>query len=1330
MSLKDFVELELRRGNLEKQVGETNDKTRELQLRLQRTQRDLTDFSGRLKYSNGLAPSEQENLRDSESRCHAAIAVLERDLRSMMHEQADATSEMQQLTKQQDQLLLHLRKKFEVNAVSDTSSNPVPISVSGGSTMSASVGFREIFTKMAHEIIPLCTSSAVHQPVKLFVHETYFGSEAAPHYAAWEQRTATAIGNAKEKVYRAQQNLVELVNVVGNSFPELSKGKERWSTFVAMIDESFTATVVEALERALWLYDRALSGKIASELFSVNVKLSQQCKTVVAPNATDLPNYLLDLVENKIFAVCPNNLISDVVSVETLIPSGKDAILNKCRKHPAVTAMLQSIRNSVARYGEELVTAVAQLEDQFAPYWMPDVTSWPSHRLKAARDVVEYEFGYVRRKLNGGAFQLNAFPLQDTLLSMLTTHIDAARMKESEVSDKALSQMIQTSTLASAKASSVPDGGLALALARHQSNNNGSPTIAGTTTTSKKKGGAATQPTSLTEDGFDALRFAEVLISNQLKFDATEAASRQKQEELAAQQCLRSEHPIVQKEDVAAVPSTLRSQRSTSNTNALPVGEESARRLVPLHTNRAVESSTSGGGRGGVEKGSSSSLTPTSAAMVSPRPNSTPVNIAKRGPQPDDISATGGASQTPHRQSSLTNEAGSQSAPRPSGRGDAGSGTAGQVAPKVVDGWTSSPSKGSSTTGGEAPSSSSAAIAKTSRTLNYTAVYHQQQIAPQEPSEAAQVPPSPIRAAQYGLAPPSPIPSPLDGDERRGGGDPQAPPARAGSNVRSILRAENEKSVMPSASTNDVNELSKAASSSAAVPRGDATGTADDEDDEYTLQLLLKKERESLDRIKVLKEKDEERRREAQLAHRRAMEQGSSESSTGRISPRSEYMALLAEQNKLDKASKEAEEREMRLRQAEEEARRQREQLDAQHRREQEEEDEKQRQWEEQLRRQREENERKRQKEREAAEAAEREALSRRRMEEEKRSEYQRELEERLAEELRRRAMQQQKEREDREALRLSREKLDKAQQESELQRQRISFERTRISPPPSPRDPATPPGEGGYDAVALRRKLSLPPVQPNQASSTDASGSLTPKTLASLASAGRKPNTAPLAPSGSAPTPRGNSAALVSSGPGQVLPRAETAVGQPTSGTMQMGTIAARQQQPPQLETSPLLADRSLLDEYKSYCVDAGIKPNSGLLKTLPSVVGDFATTINLDLNYIGVKGLQPLLQILRRNRGLKLLNLKDNNLENNEIRQLAQVLMTECGDALQHLDLSNNPISLAGGSALMDLVASKKSLTTIVLRGTLIQPKVVEKIVEAAESNRRRAAWSTGMQ
>eukprot|EP00758_Cryptobia_borreli_P012259 Tbor_TRINITY_DN5730_c2_g1::TRINITY_DN5730_c2_g1_i1::g.19911::m.19911 len=148
-----------------------------------------------------------------------------------------------------------------------------------------------------------------------------------------------------------------------------------------------------------------------------------------------------------------------------------------------------------------------------------------------------------------------------------------------------------------------------------------------------------------------------------------------------------------------------------------------------------------------------------------------------------------------------------------------------------------------------------------------------------------------------------------------------------------------------------------------------------------------------------------------------------------------------------------------------------------------------------------------------------------------------------------------------------------------------------------------------------------------------------------------------------------------------------------------------------------------SLLEAYKSYCSYYCIKPNSGLLKILPSAPGVYVGNINLDLNYIGVKGFLPLLQILKKNRGLQVLNLKDNNLENKEIMALVDVLLSKNGISyLRHIDLSNNPVSHAGGLAILELLNRQKSLTSVVLKDTLIQPKLIRKINDAAEANYRR--------
>ena len=137
-----------------------------------------------------------------------------------------------------------------------------------------------------------------------------------------------------------------------------------------------------------------------------------------------------------------------------------------------------------------------------------------------------------------------------------------------------------------------------------------------------------------------------------------------------------------------------------------------------------------------------------------------------------------------------------------------------------------------------------------------------------------------------------------------------------------------------------------------------------------------------------------------------------------------------------------------------------------------------------------------------------------------------------------------------------------------------------------------------------------------------------------------------------------------------------------------------------------------SLLEMYRANCLECGIKPNSGLLKLLPKEAGKMVEEINLDLNYIGIKGIQPLLHILKMNKGLKYLNLKDNNLENNEVKSLCTLLSGDAGSQLRVLDLSNNPVSLGGGNALLDLALQQKSLESIILKGTLIQAKVIDKI------------------
>lgn len=144
-----------------------------------------------------------------------------------------------------------------------------------------------------------------------------------------------------------------------------------------------------------------------------------------------------------------------------------------------------------------------------------------------------------------------------------------------------------------------------------------------------------------------------------------------------------------------------------------------------------------------------------------------------------------------------------------------------------------------------------------------------------------------------------------------------------------------------------------------------------------------------------------------------------------------------------------------------------------------------------------------------------------------------------------------------------------------------------------------------------------------------------------------------------------------------------------------------------------------SLLEIYKLACTRLAIKPNSGVVRMLPNQPGAFVSSINLDNNYIGVKGFAPLLQVLRLNKGLQFLNLRDNNLESAQIVQLCEVLSSEPGECICQINLSNNPITPGGATALCDLIARRPLLTSVVIKDTLIQGRPAEQIAELCLRN-----------
>ena len=105
-----------------------------------------------------------------------------------------------------------------------------------------------------------------------------------------------------------------------------------------------------------------------------------------------------------------------------------------------------------------------------------------------------------------------------------------------------------------------------------------------------------------------------------------------------------------------------------------------------------------------------------------------------------------------------------------------------------------------------------------------------------------------------------------------------------------------------------------------------------------------------------------------------------------------------------------------------------------------------------------------------------------------------------------------------------------------------------------------------------------------------------------------------------------------------------------------------------------------SLRSVYLYYCKEYRSKPNSTLFRSLSDAPGDF-TLAHLDCtgNFIGDKGLLPLLEVVRLCASCTRLSLPDNGIKNSGVECLVHMVLEH--PALRELDLSNNRLTLGAG-------------------------------------------------
>ncbi|KPI85331.1 hypothetical protein ABL78_5613 [Leptomonas seymouri] len=134
-------------------------------------------------------------------------------------------------------------------------------------------------------------------------------------------------------------------------------------------------------------------------------------------------------------------------------------------------------------------------------------------------------------------------------------------------------------------------------------------------------------------------------------------------------------------------------------------------------------------------------------------------------------------------------------------------------------------------------------------------------------------------------------------------------------------------------------------------------------------------------------------------------------------------------------------------------------------------------------------------------------------------------------------------------------------------------------------------------------------------------------------------------------------------------------------------------------------------VDLYRQYCTEEGCKANSAFVRYIQDRGGHFSLErLNLGNNYLGSKGLRPVLRMIDLCQTIVSINLEGNGIDNDAVADLCAVL--EGHVSIAYLNLCRNPISVVGGKRLLQLAEANPRMTEILMEGTDIFEGLQERI------------------
>eukprot|EP00359_Climacostomum_virens_P003808 CAMPEP_0204917886 /NCGR_PEP_ID=MMETSP1397-20131031/15600_1 /ASSEMBLY_ACC=CAM_ASM_000891 /TAXON_ID=49980 /ORGANISM="Climacostomum Climacostomum virens, Strain Stock W-24" /LENGTH=192 /DNA_ID=CAMNT_0052090893 /DNA_START=1 /DNA_END=576 /DNA_ORIENTATION=+ len=139
----------------------------------------------------------------------------------------------------------------------------------------------------------------------------------------------------------------------------------------------------------------------------------------------------------------------------------------------------------------------------------------------------------------------------------------------------------------------------------------------------------------------------------------------------------------------------------------------------------------------------------------------------------------------------------------------------------------------------------------------------------------------------------------------------------------------------------------------------------------------------------------------------------------------------------------------------------------------------------------------------------------------------------------------------------------------------------------------------------------------------------------------------------------------------------------------------------------------------YIEECHKLSVKPNSAILRALSDEDGFIIDRFSPHDNYLGDRGMLPLLPILRDKSRLKIIELPKQGLKSNFAIKFAQDFAFH--PCLQKVNLEANLIGNKGGEALLSMVERNENIEQLMLNDNLIYYKILKKIEQEIESRKR---------